>query len=280
MQTDIQKSPSATHASIRIFGEGLDFEAVSRGIGFPPSGSHRKGDRDLIGRAFDKDMWRLDSPLSPTEPLDAHLKVLRTMLSPRNDFLRSIKEFYEVSSYVGLTITGNAGQFSVSAESLRLWVELAISMELGIVFVNYTDLQSTPTTMPPAQSELASAAFLEIRGGISDWEPISRWLEVQPIKIDRSGNGDADTMSYQLGLWSFDCPPTHFGNVDAQLKWLGAKLLPRIDVIGSLGSSNRLAIHCNLKTAKDITELSVSAEALKTCTALGIPLLLTIKLII
>src|SRR5260370_29397461 len=94
----------AVHAVGRVVGECLDFDAVTRAMGRPPSEVRHAGDIRPTGRPVPQDVWMLDAPLAKSEALDSHLRWLRGALLPAYEFLRAWMRKSEISIYCGLSI--------------------------------------------------------------------------------------------------------------------------------------------------------------------------------
>jgi len=117
-----------------IVGTGLDIDGISQSLGMSPTHSHRVGDVDTLGRPFQHDMWSLQSELPETEPPDTHLKSLRQKLQPHYDFITSLKSKAEIHIYCGYNCESEQDGFILSAESLMIFTELGIPMELHVLF--------------------------------------------------------------------------------------------------------------------------------------------------
>jgi hypothetical protein len=116
-----------------ISGVGLNIEDISRVLGLAPTHVHRVGEPNMIGKPFPHDMWMLNSELSGTEPLDAHLMWLIKKLRPHYDFIKSLKSNAELSVYCGLNCKNDQCGFSLRPEALAIFTELGIPMEVTIL---------------------------------------------------------------------------------------------------------------------------------------------------
>jgi len=76
-------------ASLRIFGESLDFEEISAQLGLTPTHSHRRGDRQAAtSPPFERDGWVFEVPVARERPLEEHLVELWRLLKLRVAYLR------------------------------------------------------------------------------------------------------------------------------------------------------------------------------------------------
>jgi hypothetical protein len=120
-------------ATLRVMGKELDFESISRTLGVAPTHTHRLGDPAPIAETYAHDMWALDSPLDPKEPLEAHLKWLQNMLSPHYDFLKSLRGKAKVDFYCQYSCYSDQGGLIVRPEILRMFVELDVPFDISIL---------------------------------------------------------------------------------------------------------------------------------------------------
>lgn len=132
------KAKSMRARSIAMFtieGQGLDLEGISRSLGLAPSSTHRKGEPIFQAgkRKYLHDQWSLEVPLDKLEPLDAHLKWLNQQLEPHREFIKSLKADAEVYIYCGYTFHNYESAFTLSPESLTIFTELSIPMEVNLL---------------------------------------------------------------------------------------------------------------------------------------------------
>ncbi len=275
MITSVTKAPVEALASIRIFGNSLDFDALSRGLGIQPSELHRAGERGLTASVYAEDMWCLDSPYPRTDPLEVHLKWLRQALLPHYDYLRPLRGIYEVSSYCGVSVDGDRCQFQVSPEALAIFVELGIDMDISLIFADYSDVESQPrgsTQVDVRFHSKGSSASFQATGGGLDLDGISSALGMVPSEARRSTDLDPSGKAYATDSWSLVARLPRADQLDAHLKWLGMALLPHSGFLRSLKSRAELLVRCDFGTGSDTGGVSISPGGLRTCTELEIPL--------
>jgi len=126
-------------ATLRIWGNRInDFKEITKTLGLVPSHTHRKGEPINIkrpGKLWEHDMWSYKAPVEEEEPLDAHIQVLWNGLKSHKKYLLGLKENLIVDVFLGYrSNTGTAG-FKISAESMKMFVELNIPFEVSIIVV-------------------------------------------------------------------------------------------------------------------------------------------------
>lgn len=120
-------------ASLTIYGQGLDIEALSAGLAADPSGIHCIGDTMHSGQPFPHDMWSLDSPLDRSEPLDAHLEWLQVALSPHYEFLRSVGKTARVVVQCWVQAFADSFDFRITPERMTMFTEIGIPWGISAI---------------------------------------------------------------------------------------------------------------------------------------------------
>ncbi|HEY6073523.1 MAG TPA: DUF4279 domain-containing protein, partial [Anaerolineales bacterium] len=83
----------AYSASLRIGGQDLDFEDISKHLGVLPTHSHRKGERKgKKSPPFEEDMWNYKVPLDEKIHLAEHINALWTAIKPSKEYLLQLKK--------------------------------------------------------------------------------------------------------------------------------------------------------------------------------------------
>jgi len=119
-------------ASLRITGQGLDFDEISESLGLVASQSHRAGEAQKFGELFSQDIWLLESPLGKHKHLETHLKWLVRQLKPGFAYLRTLKSRYKIDVFCHYTGYGDGGM-SLSPTALSIFIEIGIKLELSII---------------------------------------------------------------------------------------------------------------------------------------------------
>lgn len=100
-------------ATLRVFGDDLQPDEISRLLGVKPSRSHCKGDvlSDRTGRIAKVGMWRLEA--TPMEPSDFNGQVASSLGSLTQDLITwaNLADRYDVSLFCGWFMDeGNEGE--------------------------------------------------------------------------------------------------------------------------------------------------------------------------
>jgi len=273
-----------SRAWLNVFGHGLDFNLISSELNLTPYDTHRAGDLDRAKKPLPQDLWSVASPLPRSEPLNAHVQWLVDRLFPHYGFLLSLKRNAEVRSFCGLIIEGDRAAFRLSPKTLGLFVGLAIPMEISLIFSgiaqpikDFSDLDSSQAKPEMKQPTIETyqtecEVTFQISGAGLDLEGVSRTLGLKPSEahrsVDRASLGQADWGD----LWSFALPLPPNVELEAQLEWVGTRLLPHSDFLRSLKGTHELLIRCNFRTESETGGLSAAPASLRICTDLDIPL--------
>jgi hypothetical protein len=126
-------------AALRVMGTGLDLAGISSSLGINPTHVHRQGEPGPLKQPFPLDMWSLESPLDPAEPLEAHLKWLQTALSPNYQFLSSLQKLAKLDIYCNAMYFSDQNSLELSPKVLRLFTELDISLGVSIILLPEED---------------------------------------------------------------------------------------------------------------------------------------------
>lgn len=273
---------TTSSASVRIFGFRLNFEKISQALGIKPSHTHRAGEPDFHQKPHVSDLWLLDSPLPDTQPMDAHIEWLRGFLAPHYSFLCELKEDTQIRSYCGFT-ANERGSFRLSPENLSLFTQLAVDIEIGLVFLGPADSSAQkPGLTDSTRVEVAEAehcgysansevAFHVVGAGL-DLRGISAELGLDPSSTHRVGETDPSGFPYPTDSWSLVAPLPRREVLDAHFRWLAMALLPHSGLLRSLKNQAELLILCDFGTRSYTGGVSVSPVGLRVCTELGIPL--------
>jgi len=123
----------AYSASLRVFGEIPDLEAISAGLGLQPTYVHRKGERRPVGSPYDMDMWSYDPPVMQSEPLHKHIYVLWAKLKPHKRYLLELKKRATVDVFLGYRSDCETAGVEVPYTSLEIFIELEVPFGLSII---------------------------------------------------------------------------------------------------------------------------------------------------
>lgn len=129
--------PDYTKASLRIFGDDLVPEEISKLLGATPTKSERKGEVS-VGKSTGNERvaktgsWRLAAATNCEGDLDAQINDLFKQLSFDLDVWRDLAAKYRIDVFCGVFMkTGNDG-LDFSAATLRLLGERGVRLGLDI----------------------------------------------------------------------------------------------------------------------------------------------------
>ncbi len=121
-------------ATLRIFGDIPDLTTLSRNLGIEPTYSHHKGDKKTpTSKPYEHDMWMYKVPLSNTEPLQAHIDSLWSLLKPKKEQLLDLKKRLNVDVFLGYRSNCDHAGIEVPHTSLEMFQELEIPF--GVLLV-------------------------------------------------------------------------------------------------------------------------------------------------
>ena len=117
---------------LRIFGDGLDFDEISRTLGLTPTHQHRKGEPH--GRGVRKqDMWIYQPAVERERPLDEHIMALWQAIRPQIPYLRELKRKFRVDVFCGYRSNSDTAGFEVDHRCLGLFSELEVPFGVSVI---------------------------------------------------------------------------------------------------------------------------------------------------
>jgi hypothetical protein len=121
-------------ATLRIFGESLNFDEINRTLGLSPTSSHRKGDRKGPHSPPSKhDMWMLSPDLPEERPLAEHIDALWAAIRHAEAYLRQLKSIATVDVFLGYRSNVDTAGVEIPHASLDMFVRLEIPVGLSII---------------------------------------------------------------------------------------------------------------------------------------------------
>lgn len=121
-------------ATLRIHGDGLDFDAITTAMGLQPTHTHKKGDsRRPGGHPYRDDAWHYSADLPEEAPLDAHLQALWADVAPAREFLLSLKAQHRVDVFCGYRSDSDHAGFQVEPKSLAIFTALEIPFGVSVI---------------------------------------------------------------------------------------------------------------------------------------------------
>jgi hypothetical protein len=121
-------------ATLRIFGDIDDLEAITAVLGVSPTHMHRQGEKRLPTsfRAYEHDMWSYSAPVPRDRPLEAHLESLWRCVRPHVAYLKGLKERLSVDVYCSYHTNCSTGGFEVDHRALTIFAELEVPFGVSV----------------------------------------------------------------------------------------------------------------------------------------------------
>jgi hypothetical protein len=124
----------AYSATLRIHGDEISFDAISKELGVEPTEMHRKGERRGPGSpGYRDDAWHFEAGLPESEALEKHIEALWEVLRPHVAFLKSLKTRFKVDVFCGYRSNCDCAGFQVSHTCLELFTALEIPFGVSII---------------------------------------------------------------------------------------------------------------------------------------------------
>lgn len=121
-------------ATLRIFGEKLDFEDITSHLGKAPTRIHRKDERKGVDSpVFKQDYWLYCPPIEKGRKFHEHIDALWADIKHAKGYLLSLKKVASVE--VALTHRSNVclSGVEIPYESLEMFKELEVPFGMSIV---------------------------------------------------------------------------------------------------------------------------------------------------
>lgn len=119
-------------ASIRIFGDDLDLDAITTTTGLTPTHTHKKGTAGTL-RAWTSDAWIFSPPVDETQPLEQHIMALWAAIRPSTGYLRKLKQEHQVDVFCGYRSNCDHAGLEVGHECLGLFAELETPFGISVI---------------------------------------------------------------------------------------------------------------------------------------------------
>ena len=113
--------------TLRIVGDGLDLEEISRTLGLSPTHTHIKGERR------ENDMWSYTVPIAREQPLEDHIMALWDAVRPHIPYLRDLKRKFQMNVFCGYRSNSGTAGFQVDHRCLGLFSELEVPFGVSVV---------------------------------------------------------------------------------------------------------------------------------------------------
>ena len=147
-ETDQENLSPRCHVSFSIAGSSLDFSAISKALNQKAPTTHQMGSRiSLALPVLQEDVWSINSPLNPLEPLEKHLSWLREQLEPHINYLSQLSTMALLRVYLGFTLSQEQNGFAIPVEFVRLLASINAFIELYIICNLGEDLAVEPPSV-------------------------------------------------------------------------------------------------------------------------------------
>jgi hypothetical protein len=125
----------AYSCGLRIFGDGLPLDEISERLGVQPTRVRRKGERPKPGSKtiWPDDGWFFSSSLPESEPLHRHIDAVWSVMKPRVEYLKALKERFKVDVFCGYRSNCDHAGIEVPPRSLEMFVALEIPFGVSII---------------------------------------------------------------------------------------------------------------------------------------------------
>jgi hypothetical protein len=124
----------AYSATLRIFGDGLDFDEIARALELQPTSTYRKGGRrGPRSPPYKHDMWMLSSDLPEESDLAEHINALWAKIRHRAEYLRDLKRVATVDVFLGYRSNVDHAGVELPYTSLEMFVQLEVPFGLSII---------------------------------------------------------------------------------------------------------------------------------------------------
>jgi hypothetical protein len=124
----------AYSATLRIHGDRLPVEAISKQLGVKPTNVHRRGERrGPRSHLYRDDAWHFQPALPEAAPLAEHIEALWAVLKPHVHYLKSLKQRYKVDVFCGYRSNCDHAGIEVPHTSLELFTALEIPFGVSII---------------------------------------------------------------------------------------------------------------------------------------------------
>jgi Domain of unknown function (DUF4279) len=119
-------------ASLRISGDGLGMDEISRTLGLTPTHTHRKGEPHGNG-SRSQSIWIFEPAIDRTRPLDEHIMALWNAIRPHIPYLRELKQKFHVDIFCGYRSNSDNAGFEVDYRCLGSFAELEIPFGVSVI---------------------------------------------------------------------------------------------------------------------------------------------------
>jgi hypothetical protein len=121
-------------STLRIHGDGMDIDEISKTLGLTPTHSHRKGELRGPGqKPWQDDSWHYTAPVDRERPLHEHIMALWDAVRPHIPYLRGLKSKFYVDVFNGYRSNSSTAGFEVDHRCLGLFAELEVPFGVSVI---------------------------------------------------------------------------------------------------------------------------------------------------
>lgn len=121
-------------ATLRIFGENLDFDEIETNLRVAPTHTHRKGEQKGSRSApFPHDMWSYTPAIDNKRELAEHIDTLWSTIKHAKEYLRNLKKVASVDVFLSYDSNIDMAGVEVPHTCLEMFTELEIPFGVSIV---------------------------------------------------------------------------------------------------------------------------------------------------
>jgi hypothetical protein len=120
-------------ATLRIYGDELDFEEIEGRLGLQATTKHRRGERRSVHFEYKHDTWQYTAPVSRDRPMSVHIDTLWEKIKHQSEYLRALKARATVDVFLSYRSTVDHAGFEIPCSSLELFVTLRIPFGISVI---------------------------------------------------------------------------------------------------------------------------------------------------
>ena len=173
---------SNSMAALRIFGDELDPEEISRLLSATPSDCHRKGEAVLSssGRRYVRKtgMWCLEASGESPDSLQSQILRVLTVLSADQEAWRILGHRFEIDMFCGLFMAESSEGLDISAVVMGLLAERGIPLAICIYGADGPPLE--PDDLCPCRSGISYGDCCASRRGAEQAAPPNAFVADAP----------------------------------------------------------------------------------------------------
>ncbi|MBO9622761.1 MAG: DUF4279 domain-containing protein [Sphingomonas sp.] len=142
---DAEQTYYAYSATLRIHGDCLPLDQITKHLGIQPTHQHRKGDPPKPGgRGASSDAWHLTAAVPEEVELTEHLRELWRTIKPGIEYLRSLDA--KVDVFCGYRSNDGIVGFEVAPDALEIFRALNVPFGVSVIIESWLEERlGTPT---------------------------------------------------------------------------------------------------------------------------------------